>query len=304
MTFKGKPVDAKAIGKDLGVRYVLEGSVQPSGDQVRVNAQLIDADSGLHLWAEQFETPRADLLQTQDAIVAHLAHPLDLQLIEAEGARLKRTPAANPGAQDLALQCEAAAIKGSYVVNEDYRLCEQALAIDPNNVLALAVSGIKPFMQASGGISGDPKDDLKRADELETKALAIDPDYAVAHMVKGNILQAEGHAEEAVAEHERALAIDPSQADAVANLGVDYLFLGQSEKSIEYFDKAIRMGQYDPALLYWCGLKAWAYFGLKQYNQAIDSARRAIAINPNYIPWTHVVLIAALALTDRDAVAR
>ena len=143
MTFKGKPIDAKAIGKDLGVRYVLEGSVQPSGDRVRVNAQLIDADSGAHLWAEQFDTPRADLLQTQDAIVAHLAHPLDLQLIEAEGARVKRTPAANPEAQDLALQCEAAAIKGSYVVNEDYRLCEQALAIDPNNVLALLVSGIQ-----------------------------------------------------------------------------------------------------------------------------------------------------------------
>jgi adenylate cyclase len=148
MTFKGKPVDAKAIGKDLGVRYVLEGSVQPSGDQVRVNAQLIDADSGAHLWAEQFDTPRADLLQTQDAIVAHLAHPLDLQLIEAEGARVKRTPAANPEAQDLALQCEAAGIKGSYVVNEEYRLCEQALAIDPNNVLALTVSGIKLSMQA------------------------------------------------------------------------------------------------------------------------------------------------------------
>ena len=301
MTFKGKPVDVKAIGKDLGVRYVLEGSVQPSGDQVRVNAQLIDAESGAHLWAEQFDTPRADLLQTQDAIVAHLAHPLDLQLVEAEGARVKRTPAANPEAQDLALQCEAAGIKGSYVVNEDYRLCEQALAIDPNNVLALTVSGIKPFMQAALGVSGDPKGDMKRADELISKALALDPDYAVAHLMKGNILQSEGRTEEAVAEHERALAIDPSLADAVANLGVDYLYLGQPDKSIEYFDKAIRMSLYDPALLYWYGLKAWANFGLKKYDQAIDWARRAIAINPNYIPYTHVILVAALALTDHDA---
>ena len=304
MTFKGKPVDVKAIGKDLGVRYVLEGSVQPSGDQVRVNAQLIDADSGAHLWAEQFDTPRADLLQTQDAIVAHLTHPLDLQLVEAEGARVKRTPAANPEAQDLALQCEAAGIKGSYVVNEEYRLCEQALAIDPNNVLALTVSGIKLSMQASLGVSGDPKGDLKRADELMSRALAIDPDYAVAHLVKGNILQSEGRTEEAVAEHERALAIDPSEADAVANLGVDYLNLGQPDKSIEYFDKAIRMSLYDPALLYWYGGKAWANFGLKKYDQAIDWARRAIAINPKYIPYTHVILGAALALTDHDAEAR
>ena len=107
MTFKGKPVDAKAIGKDLGVRYVLEGSVQPSGDRMRVNAQLIDAGSGAHLWAEQFDTPRADLLQTQDAIVTHLAKALDFQLTEAEAARLKRTPAANRDAEDLALQCDS-----------------------------------------------------------------------------------------------------------------------------------------------------------------------------------------------------
>ena len=107
MTFKGKPVDAKAVGKELGVRYVLEGSVQPSGDRMRVNAQLIDAGSGAHVWAEQFDTPRADLLQTQDAIVAHLANHLDFQLVEAEGARLKRTPTANPDAEDLALQCTA-----------------------------------------------------------------------------------------------------------------------------------------------------------------------------------------------------
>jgi len=87
MTFKGKPIDAKAIGNELGVRYVLEGSVEPSGDRVRVNAQLIDAGSGAHLWAEQFDTPRADLLQTQDAIVAHLANKLLFQLFQAEGAR-------------------------------------------------------------------------------------------------------------------------------------------------------------------------------------------------------------------------
>jgi adenylate cyclase len=92
MTFKGKPVDAKAIGKELGVRYVLEGSVQPSGDRMRVNAQLIDVSTGAHLWAEQFDTPRADLLQMQDEIVPHLANTLDFQLTQAEAARLKRTP--------------------------------------------------------------------------------------------------------------------------------------------------------------------------------------------------------------------
>ena len=120
LTYKGKPVDAKAIGKELGVRYVLEGSVQPTGNQVRVNAQLIDAESGAHLWAEQFDTPRADLLQTQDEIVTRLARSMYLQLPEVEAARLKRTPAANPDAEDLALQCQAGFLKNEAVFLATY----------------------------------------------------------------------------------------------------------------------------------------------------------------------------------------
>src|SRR5271154_2128132 len=165
-TFKGKPVDAKAIGKDLGVRYVLEGSVQPSGDRMRVNAQLIDADSGAHLWAEQFDTPRADLLQTQDAIVAHLARALDFQLEEAYAAGVKGTPAANRDADDLALQCGAGAQKVGYIgkdADAAFALCEQALAIDPNNVRALTVLANKYWVPAALGLSGDPKGDLERA---------------------------------------------------------------------------------------------------------------------------------------------
>jgi adenylate cyclase len=224
MTFKGKPVDAKAIGKDLGVRYVLEGSVQPSGNQMRVNAQLIDAESDAHLWAEQFDTPRAGLLQTQDAIVTHLANAMNLQLIQAEGARAKRTPAANRDAEDLALQCAAGAWKAGFVGKEAdaaYALCEQALAIDPNNVRGLQALGVKFYMRAPVGASVDPKGDLERADELESKALALDPDWTWPHDVKGGILRLQARYQEAVAEHERALALDPSNKDAAASVGMD-----------------------------------------------------------------------------------
>ena len=194
-TYKGKPVDAKAIGKELGVRYVFEGSVQPSGDRMRVNAQLIDADSGAHIWADQFDTPRADLLQTQDAIVTHLAHAMDLQLVWAEGARVKRTPAANPSAEDLALQCDAGTRKAGWIGKEAdaaYSLCEQALAIDPNNVRALIALGFKFYVPAVIGVSSDPKGDIERADELESKALALDPDNTWPHELKGGILRAQG----------------------------------------------------------------------------------------------------------------
>ncbi|HXZ17486.1 MAG TPA: tetratricopeptide repeat protein, partial [Roseiarcus sp.] len=306
-TYKGKPVDAKAIGKDLGVRYVLGGSVQPSGDRTRVNAQLIDADSGAHLWAEQFDTPRADLLQTQDAIVTHLARALDFQLDQAEAARVKRAPAANRDAEGLALQCAAGAWKAGAIGKEAdaaYALCEQGLAIDPNNVRALTALGAKFFNLAAVGVSADPKGDLERADELESKALAVEPDWTWPHDLKGSILRTQGRTEEAVAEHERALALDPSNVDAAAQLGFDYQRLGRLDKSLEYFDKAILASPYDPSLRHWYGGKAADNFGLKNYDQAIELARQAIAINPNYVAYIHATLVAALALTGHDAEAR
>jgi adenylate cyclase len=307
MAFKGKPVDAKAIARELGVRYVLEGSVQPSGGQVRVNAQLIDADSGAHLWAEQFDTPRADLLQTQDVIVTHLARSMQLQLTEAEGARLKRTPAANPNAEDLALQCVAGLRKGGYLGNEAdaaYGLCEQAPAIDPDNVLAANFLNIRIWLPAALGLSADRKADLERADEVVTRALSRHPNDRYLLGSKGMILQNQAHDDEAIAEHERSIALDPADADVVVGLAFDYLLLGQFEKSLEIFDKTIRMSPLDPALLIWYHGKSSAYFGLKQYDQAIEWARRSIAINPNYVPDAHADLVAALALSGREADAR
>jgi adenylate cyclase len=307
MTFKGKAVDAKAVGKDLGVRYVLEGSVQPSGDRTRVNAQLIDAGSGAHLWAEQFDTPRADPLQTQDAIIAHLANTLDLQLQEAYDAGVKLSPAAKSNAEDLALQCSEGQWKAGWIGKEAdaaFALCEQALVIDPNNVRALMALPIKFFVPVTKGLSSDPKGDLARADVLVSKALALDPDWTWTHDLKGAVLRTQGRAKEAVAEHERALALDRSNTDAVGQLGWDYRNLGEFDKSLEYFSKAIQADPNNPGLAFWYGSEAQDNFGLKNYDQAIELARRAITIKPNYNPDSHLTLVAALALTGDDAEAR
>ena len=308
MTFKGKPIDAKAIGKELGVRYVLEGSVQPSGDKMRVNAQLIDAGSGAHLWAEQFDTPRADLLQTQDAIVAHLARAIGLRLSDAEAARLKRTPAANPDAEDLALQCDANARKAGWIGKEAdaaYTLCDQALAIDPNNVRALMALGAKFQVLVQAGVSSNPKGDLQRADQLVSKAIALDPDWTGPHSLKALILRFQGRTEEAVPEDERALALDPSNVMAVVDLGFDYEMLGRYDKSLEYFDKAILLSPHDPLLAHAYGGKALANFALKRYDQAIDWARQAITVNQTGgVQYIHAALIAALALAGHETDAR
>jgi tetratricopeptide (TPR) repeat protein len=266
----------------------------------------LTAASGAHLWAEQFDTPRADLLQTQDAIVMHLARAMDLQLRQADAARLKRAPAANPDAEDLALQCQAALDKAGWFGKEadaGYPLCERALGVDPNNVRALMVLAAKFFMPVNMGTSTDPKADLKRADELESQALALDPTFAGPHNGKAWILFDQGRFEEAIAERERTLALDPADAAAVNGLAWDYDNLGQYQKSLELFDKAIRLSPRDPALHFMYFGKSWTYFALKQYDQAIDWARRAIALGTSN-PFPRSVLSAALALTGHEAEAR
>jgi tetratricopeptide (TPR) repeat protein len=164
--------------------------------------------------------------------------------------------------------------------------------------------GAKFFFLAALGGSADPKGDLGRADELATKALALDPDSTGSHRIKGSILRFQARNLEAVAEHERALALDPSDVGSAADVGLDYSMLGRYEKSLEYFDKAILGSPHDSQLAVWYGGKATGNFGLKNYDQAIELARQAIAINPNYVQYVHATLVAALALSGHDAEAR
>ncbi len=296
--YKGKLVDAQAIGKDLGVRYVLEGTVQPSGDQVRVTAQLIDADSGARLWADQFDKPRADLLSAQDEIVARLARATDIQLTDTEAARLEKAPVASQGAEDLALRCRAAVRKGAS--EAAFEPCEQALAIEPNNAHALVGLASKSYLRVRLGYEPDPEA-LKRADLLVSKALIIDPTYG--HEVKGEILRLQGGLDEAIAEFERAFLLDPTSGGTIGLLGNAYWLAGQFEKSLEYFDKAIRLGPKDPNLYTWYQGKARAYFGLKNYDQAIEWSRRADTVNQGRDATSQERIIAALALAGRDAEA-
>jgi adenylate cyclase len=177
-TYKGKAVDAKQVGRDLGVRYVLEGSEQNSGNRVRVNAQLIDAETGTHVWAEQFDADRADLLNMQDEIVTRLARALDVQMVAIEAAHVARTRPGNLDAEDLAMRCQAgwnSSTWGSAEYDTAYGLCEHALQIDDRNVLALSVLAIKYAIRLTSGLSSDPQTDIRQADELISRALASSP---------------------------------------------------------------------------------------------------------------------------------
>ena len=299
-TYKGKPVDARTIGRELGVRYVLEGSVQPTGNQVRVNAQLIGAESGTHLWADQFDSQRGDSLQTQDEIVVRLARAMYLQLPEVETARLKHAPAANPDAEDLAVQCQAAFLKDEVIFLRSDSPCEIALAADPDNVRALTWSAMKALPSLGRGHSSE--DDLKGADVLLSKALALDPNYAPAHLAKAFALQSQFRLEDAIAEDRRALDLDPSLVDAYWHIGFVMRRRGEFETSLESIDKAIRLSPHDPFRGSWYADKAGSHLALKQYDQAIESARRAIEILPNKGTPSFYLLV-ALALTGQESQA-
>ena len=305
-TFKGKDVDVKQIGRDLGVRYVLEGSQQQGGNRVRVSAQLIDAETGAHLWADQFDADRADLLEMQDEIVTRLSRALQVRLIEVDAARVARTRPGDLGAEDLAMRCEAVLVNapaGSDEAEGGYDLCERALQRDERNVKALVNLSFKFLDRVLAIQSPDREADVRRADQLVSRALAIDPNAYAAHHAKAQVLVAQRRFEEAIVEAERSLALNPSFVNAYSDLSTASSFLGRPQKAVEYADKAMRLSPRDPLLYVFHLEKGFALSLLHQDDQAIEWLRRAVAAAPQW-PLPQALLAAALAMTGHEAEAR
>ena len=305
-TFKGKAVDVRQIGRDLGVRYLLEGSLEQGGNRVRVNAQLIDADTGAHLWADQFNADRTDLLDMQDEIVTRLSRALQIRLIEVDAAHIARTNPGDPDAEQLAMRCEAVlanAQPGSAEEQGGYSLCERALERDQRNVRALVNLSFKFVYRILSEQSLDREADVRQADELVSRALAIDPnDYGV-HYAKAEILLGQEHFEEAIVEAERSLALNPSFVSAYGPLSLASSFLGRPQEAVGYADKAMRLSPRDPVLYVFYLEKGFALSLLHQDDQAIDWLRRAVAAAPQW-PLPQALLAAALSLTGHEAEAR
>ncbi|MGO9640690.1 MAG: hypothetical protein ACLP1Y_05235 [Candidatus Acidiferrales bacterium] len=193
-TFKGKAVDLKQIGRELNIRYVLEGSVQRGGARVRVNVQLIEAETGAHLWAARFDKPIADLFEMQDEIVARLANQLQGELIDAEARRVEC--AANPDSMDLYFQGRAILNRGVNpgMLARARALFERALVLDPSNVDALVGVGTVDATVGVGFMTDDPASAVARAESNLTKALALAPNHAIAHRVMGFLICATNRA--------------------------------------------------------------------------------------------------------------
>jgi TolB-like protein/Tfp pilus assembly protein PilF len=281
-TYRGKAYDVTKIGRELNIRYALEGSVQRGGSRMRVNAQLIDAQSGNHLWAERFERPVTDLFEMQDEIVARIANTLNAQLIAVEARRAERAP--TPDSLDLYFQGQAWVNRGVTFENltEARSFFERALVLDPANVDALA--GMAQ-VEANFAISVSTDDKAARffaAEAAAAKALSLAPDHALAHLCMGMVLGFTNRAAQGIAEYERALALDRNMAGAHALIGQNKLFIGLAEQTEAHVLEALRLSPRDPWAYVWLLTAGFAACLLGRNEEAASWFRRSIEANRNF----------------------
>jgi TolB-like protein len=299
--YRNKPVDAKQIGRDLRVRYVLEGSVQRSGNQVRVNAQLIATETDAHLWAERFDRDTGDLFALQNEITGRIANTLSQELTRAEAGR----QTADPDALDYTLRGRAAFQKGTARENyaEAISLFERALALDPSAVEPKTFLAWALVDRVGDGISDSVAADLARAAGAVDQALAASPRYAFAHFVKGQILRVQRRCEEALPEYETVIALDRNNAAGLFNVGRCKVYTGSLDEAIPLMGQAIRLNPSHPYIGFYYFSMGQVHLLQSRTDEAIVWLEKARSANPGYSP-IHAELASAYALkgdTERAA---
>jgi adenylate cyclase len=293
ITYKDKPVDAKQIGRELGVRYVLEGSVRRSGNQVRVSAQLIDAETNAHVWAERFDRDTSDLFALQDEITSRIAVALNLELVGAEAAR----PTEHPDALDYVFRGRAAFAKPNSrdICDEAIGFYERALALDPHSVEAQSFLAAALMDRAIGQLSDTKEDDIARAEVLAREALAASPRNWLSHYARGDVLRVQGRYEEAIPEYETVLASNRNWVAALHGLGQCKLFTGSIEETIPLVEQAIRLSPHDPWLGVWYSQIGRVHLLQSRADEAIVWLEKARSAN-SALPYIHAWLASACGL--------
>ena len=292
-TYKDQRVDTKQIGRDLAVRYVLEGSVRRSGNQIRVNAQLIDAETDAHLWAERFDGEMGDLFALQDEVASRVAVALNLELVTAEAGR--RTE--QPDALDYILRGRAVTNKpmtrDSFA--EAVSSFESALALDPRSVEARTCLANVLLGRVLDNMTGSRAADIERAEELVRQALAQSPENAQVHFTKGQLLRVQNRFNEAIAEYEISLTFNRNLVQAYSHIGRCKLFTGSAEGAILVDEQAIRLSPRDPSIHLWYGRIGQAHLVQSRIDESILWFERARNANPAFA-LHHAWLAATYAL--------
>ena len=292
-TYGNKPVDTKQIGRELGVRYGLEGSVRRSGSQVRVNAQLIDAETDTHLWAERFDGNTSDLFALQDEVTSRIAIALNLELVGAVAARSTD----HPDALDFILRGRATIYKplSRDSLAEAISLFEHASKLDPQSAEAQSFLAVMLVSRVLDFGSSSQDADISRAEELAAKATAASPRSSLPHYAKAEVLRVQRRSAEAIPEYEAALALNRNWVTAFAALGRCKIRIGPIEEGIAAQEQAIRLSPRDPNIWNWYFRIGEGHLLQSRIDDAILWLERARNANP--APgFVHAYLAAAYAL--------
>ena len=301
-TYKGKPVKVKQISEELGVQYILEGSVQMSANRVRITAQLIDALSGHHIWAERYDRDLKDIFALQDEVTSNILRAMQVKITEGEQALHRDKGIRN-------LNCYLKLLEGqNYSYRFDIegnnlarRMGEEALVMCPESSTAYHLLAITHTMDYWLGSGKSPQESIEKAIDLARKAIALDDAYAHPHGLLSFLYSIKMEYEKALAEGERAVALDPNGADVYAWYAMSLTFAGRPEEAIPLFQKAIRLNPFGPT---------WYFFNLgnalliaEQSEEAVSAYKKALQRSPDNL-LAHVLLATTYGKMGREKEAR
>jgi adenylate cyclase len=302
-TYKGKAVKVQEIGRELGVRYVLEGSVRKADNQVRINAQLIDATTGGHLWSERYDRPLTDIFALQDNITQKIVAALEVKLTKGEQERLVRRTTDNLEAYDYFLRGRTYYLRYTKETNAQARLMfERAFALDPAYADACAFLGFTYWVEWFAQWSPNPSQSLERFAELAHQAIALDDSLPLSHIALGNVyLWKDRHYEQAIAELQKAVSLAPNNALVYFALAEGLNIAGRHAEALEPIQKAMRLNPHYPAN-YPFNL-GWAYQETGRVEEALAAYKRAVNLNPDF-PASHLQLADLYSDLDQEEEAR
>jgi class 3 adenylate cyclase/TolB-like protein len=309
--YKDKPIDVKQLGRDLGVRYVLEGSVRRVADTITTTAQLISTETGAHIWADRFEGERGKTAELQFEAQARIANAVDVELIRAENQRALRERPTRPDAQDLTLRGWAAFNSGYTPenLNKAVAYFEQALSLEPDNPWALEGSALAQVSRLTtfGIENGRGYDVLVEAEGKVDRVLAVEPNSHLAHFIKALIALGNGEPDASLAELNAAVAANRNFADALAEKGHFLIVHGRSTEGVDLTEQALRLDPRDPARGLWQYYLCDAYAHLAEWERVVEACQKSAAMSPA-LGWPYFGLVAAygwLGRLDeaRDAIA-
>jgi TolB-like protein/Tfp pilus assembly protein PilF len=281
-TFKGRAVDVREIGRELNVRYALEGSIQRGGNRLRVNVQLTNTETGAQVWSDRFDKPAVDVLDMQDEIVSRLANMLNAELIEAEARRAARS--LRPDSMDLYFQGRAFQSKGitPAVMARARDFFVRALALEPDNIEAAVAMAHVDLAIGSSSMAADGPSYFTTAEQILNDVLLRAPNHPRAHMLLGAVQIRTNRAAAGIAECRQALALDRNLADAHGFIGLGMHALGQGAEVEGHIKEALRLSPRDTRAFLWFMIAGMAKLTIHADTEALEWLRQSIKANPNF----------------------